>query len=104
MILIAIILILISVYFYYKSTKDIRSCVAYSKNNNLDILGFNASHEILLLSNILFITKLVKVSKDGEIMDSTQNMLLVSSKEKLIKALAIGLIAQVFIIGGIYAH
>lgn len=95
---------LIAIYFYYKLSKILRDCVTYSKKKQLDILGFVASSEILLLSNMFFLFKLLKFNNSNSAKDAVQSSFLVSSRNEFLKALTIMLLGQTIFWGATYAH
>ena len=101
---ISLVLILTGIYFGYKSSKILRECIVYSKEKQLKILGSAASSEVIMLSNIFFILKLLKFNREIDTKDTTQRDYLVSSRKELLKAITIMLLSQAIFLGATYAH
>jgi len=76
----------------------------YSKKEQLDILGFTANSEILLLSNIFFLFKLLTFNNSVTIKDTTQGSFLAASRNEFLTAIIIMLVAQALFWGATYAH
>jgi len=85
----AISLILVGTYFSYRYSKALGECVTYSKNNQLQLLGWEATSEIALMSNVFFFVRLLKLGGGEDIQDTEQRRLLVLSRKELLMALSL---------------
>ena len=94
---VAVALILTSTIYYYRASKLLRECVAYSKQEGLSIGGNKASHEISLMSNPVFMLKLV-FGSGVSYSDSTQGEILKRAKGCMLLSYAIGLVAVIFVV------
>jgi hypothetical protein len=92
----AIVLSLIGTGFYYLYTKQLRECVSYSKAKSISILGHTVRNEVLLISDITFVYKLLRSDVTEGVKDTEQKGMLSKAKRLLQYSLAIGTVAAVF--------
>ena len=102
--LIALILVLISTFLYYRYTKSLRACVAYSKDHNLSLLGSIPTSEVALISNIFFSYRLLRYDGSKSSQDTEQMKLLALSKKNLLIAVWFNLMGAGLVAFSMYAR
>ena len=102
--ILAVFFILIGTFYYYGYSKELRRLVSYSKQKQLDIIGWEANSELFLMSNALFFFKLLRLNESPNNQDIEQNKMLVSSRRELLKSMGFGLLGAVLGVAHVVAH